>query len=992
MIDISEKNFEATIEQSLLNSGYQKRNSQDFDRTRCLIPQDVLHFIKNTQPQEWDKFKSYYKEDAETKLFQRLSNQIKTRTTLEVLRQGIKVTGCKFKLAYFQPASNLNPETQKLYQSNIFSVIRQLHYSDKNPQQSLDLTLFLNGLPIFTAELKNLLSGQTVENAIKQYRTTRNPHEPLFKFGVCLSHFAVDPELVYMTVELKGKGTDFLPFNQGRDGGAGNPPKNPDESGYPSEYLWTTIWEKDSILDLIQNLMTLVELEGGKGKKTQGKKLIFPRYHQLDTVRRLLADAKIHGTGQRYLIQHSAGSGKSNTIAWLAHGFSSLHDSSDRRVFDSVIVVSDRKVIDKQLQNAIGQFQQTTGVVENIDRTAKQLKAALESGKHIIVTTLQKFPVIINDIQALSDKKFAVIIDEAHSSQTGESSKKLKDVLTATTLEAAAQEDNKPGDDIEDRITEEAKKRGSIENLSYFAFTATPKKPTLELFGSQQPDGSFAPFSLYSMRQAIEEKFILDVLANYTTYKSYFNLLKTIEADPRYDRQKAAALLRNFVELHEHTIKQKVAIMVEHFHDHIAPQLNGKAKAMIVTRSRLHAVRYKLALDDYLRAKQLPYQSLVAFTAKVNDGAEFTETSMNTAAAGKKISDSATAETFKQDNYRFLIVANKFQTGFDQPLLVAMYVDKNLSGVIAVQTLSRLNRIFTDKDSVFVLDFANEADEIQKAFAPYYDRTLLTEATDPNILYDWQTQLDDYHFYQPNDIEQFAQIYFNQQESQDKLYAILSPTGDRYKQAPEETQRQFYRLLKEFIKLYSFLSQLLPIPDPDLEKFYHFCRYLIRKLPRTKTRLPLEVQQSIELESYRLKQTYKGRIDLKTGVTENSGSYTVKKPQPSRDELVPLSQIIQDINQQFGTKFTDNERVFLEQMETTLDRTLQTSLTVNDQANIKLEFDDQAQELIQEAIDSHFELYKKFNDNEDFRAFLLGALFNRFWERANLGEKRKPVS
>lgn len=991
MIDISEKKFEATIEQSLLNSGYQKRHSKDFDKTHCLIPQDVLSFIQTTQPQEWDKFKSHYGEDAETKLLKRLANFIQNHTTLEVFRKGLKVNGCKFKLTYFQPANNLNPETQKLYQSNIFTVIRQLYYSDKNPKQSLDLTLFLNGLPIFTAELKNPLNGQTVENAIKQYKNDRKPHETLFKFGVCLSHFALDPNLVYMTTKLKGTDTYFLPFNQGQDEGAGNPPKNSDKSGYPSEYLWETIWEKNSILDLIQNFMTLVK-EEATDQKSASKKLIFPRYHQLDTVRRLLADAKVHGTGKRYLIQHSAGSGKSNTIAWLAHGFSNLHDANNNRVFDSVIVVSDRRVIDRQLQNAIGQFQQTTGVVENIDQTAKQLKDALESGKNIIVTTLQKFGVIVDQIQALSGKKFAVIIDEAHSSQSGESSQNLKSVLSATTLEAAEKEDSSPEHDIEDRITEEARKRGFIQNLSYFAFTATPKKETLELFGSQQPDGSFVPFSLYSMKQAIEEGFILDVLANYTTYQSYFKLLKTIESDPKYDRQKAASLLRNFVELHEHTIKQKIATIVEHFHDHIAQQLNGKAKAMIVTRSRLHAVRYKLALDDYLRAKQLPYQSLVAFTGKVNDGAEFTETSMNTASAGTKISESATAETFKQDKYRFLIVANKFQTGFDQPLLVAMYVDKKIAGLIAVQTLSRLNRIYPGKESVFVLDFANEADDIQKAFAPYYDRTLLTEATDPNILYDLQIKLDNYHFYQPREIEQFAQIYFNTQGSQAKLYAVLTPTCDRYKQAPAETQLKFYRQLKEFINLYRFLSQLLPSPDPELEKLYHFYRYLIRLLPLAKTTLPLDIQQNIELESYRIKQTYQGQIDLKQEVTENPSNSHGKTPKIAKEEIATLSQIIQDINQQFGTNFTENERVFLEQMETTLDRTLQTSITVNDRTNIKLEFDHQAKELIQEAIDSHFELYKKFNDNQEFRAFLLGALFNRFLERANLGQKRKPVS
>lgn len=446
------------------------------------------------------------------------------------------------------------------------------------------------------------------------------------------------------------------------------------------------------------------------------------------------------------------------------------------------------------------------------------------------------------------------------------------------------------------------------------------------------------------------------------------------------------------MELHEHTIKQKVAIMVEHFHEAIARQINGKAKAMIVTRSRLHAVRYKLALDEYLRAKQYPYQSLVAFTGKVKDGAEFTETSMNTASAGTKISESATAETFKQDNYRFLIVANKFQTGFDQPLLVAMYVDKKLTGLTAVQTLSRLNRIYLSKDAVFVLDFANEADDIQKGFQPYYDRTVLTEATDPNLLYDLQVNLDDYHFYQQTDIDQFAQVYFIRQETQDKLYAILAPVRDRYKQASEENQLDFRRQLQEFIKLYAFLSQLLPITDPDLEKNYQFYRYLTLLLPVAKTRLPLELQQNIELASYRIQQTHKGKISLKPGLKETSGTSSVKKPQNYTDKLTPLSQIIQDINQRFGTDFSEEERVFIEEIEINLDNiaSLKESLKVNDTENIKLNFNQLAQELIQEAIATNFNLYKQFNDNEEFRKFLLGALFKRFLQRSHIGDNRKP--
>lgn len=987
MIDTSEKNFEDTIEASLLQSRYQRRTSSDYHPALCLIPRDVFDFIQATQPQEWQKFKTQYGDDAETKLLKRLAEVIKNRGTLEVLRKGIKANGCRFQLAYFKPASSLNEETQKLYQANFFSIARQLHYSQKNPAKSLDIVLFLNGLPLFTAELKNPLTGQTVENAIKQYREDRDPREPLFSLGVCLSHFAVDPDLVYMTTHLQGNKTRFLPFNQGKNGGAGNPTS---AFNFSTAYLWEQIWQQDSVLDLIQNFITLVEEEDDKGSKTGEKRLIFPRYHQLDAVRRLLADARAEGTGKSYLIQHSAGSGKSNSIAWLAHGLSSLHDDSDRRVFDSIIVVTDRRLLDRQLQRTIRQFEETPGVVENINKTSRQLKEALESGKNIIVTTLQKFPVIVDEIQSLSGQRFAVIVDEAHSSQTGESTKKLKAVLSATSLEAAAAEEGGEEEDLEDRIVAEAKKRGRIANLSYFAFTATPKAKTLELFGTGQSDGSFAPFSLYSMGQAIEEGFILDVLENYTTYKTYFNLLKTIEDDPRYDRNKAASLLRNFVELHEHTIKQKVAIIVEHFHENVADQIGGKAKAMIVTRSRLHAVRYKLAVDEYLREKGYPYQSLVAFTGTVKDDGDFTETSMNTAAAGVHIPETATAETFNQSPYRFLIVANKFQTGFDQPLLMAMYVDKKLGGVNAVQTLSRLNRSHPDKSTV-VLDLANEADEIKAAFQVYYDRTILTEATDPNRLYDIQAQLDDYHFYQRSDIDTFAQVFFNPKGTQDRLHAALVPVVDRYQDASREEQFDFRTKLKDFSRLYGFVSQLLPIPDGELEKFYEFSRHLIRKLPAARDRLPLEVQQNIELNSYRIQQTHRGKIPLERGVRETPATYSVGTGKPSTEKIEPLSKILQDINQRFGTEFSENERVFIEHLETKLDdsASLKASLKVNTPENIKLTFDNLANEMMQDMIETNFSFYKQFTDDPAFKDLLLNFLFHRFLQRSSPPETNK---
>lgn len=540
-MDVSEKNFEQRIEAVLLAGGpdaypggtgavvetpdlygympggYKKRKPEDYDRELCLDSAVVIDFIYATQPKEWEKFKKQHGTEAKNRLLKRLSSEIQKRGTLEVLRRGIKSDGCKFRLAHFRPASGLNETLQTLYQANIFTVIRQLKYSQKS-EHSLDLVLFLNGIPLFTAELKNPLTGQDVQDAIRQYKFTRDPKEAPFVFGRCLAHFAVDPDLVYMTTHLQGPKTAFLPFNQGRNGGAGNPPRL---NGFPTAYLWEKIWARDSVLNLIEHFIQIGEEEDDEGRKTGKIILIFPRYHQLDAVRRLVADARASGSGERYLIQHSAGSGKSNSIAWLAHQLSVLHDDEDKRVFDSIVVITDRRVLDRQLQSTVKQFEQTLGVVENIDKTSRQLKKALEDGKTIIVSTLQKFPMIVNEIGELPGKRFALVIDEAHSSQTGESTKSLKAVLTAGSLEDAEKEEGGEGEDLEDRIIEEMKKRGRLPNVSTFAFTATPKPKTLELFGVRREDGQYEACSLYTMRHAIEERFILHVLQNYTTYKEY---------------------------------------------------------------------------------------------------------------------------------------------------------------------------------------------------------------------------------------------------------------------------------------------------------------------------------------------------------------------------------------------------------------------------------------------------------------------------------------
>ena len=980
-MQISEKSFEESIDSGLVANGYCKRVPEDYDRNLCVIPGDLFDFLYATQPKEWEKLKKICGTDAKSRLLKRLFDEIERRGTLEVLRKGIKTDSCRFQLAYFRPVSGLNAELQRLYEANVFSSIRQLHYSPKT-EQSLDLGLFLNGLPIFTAELKNPLTGQTVENAIKQYRLDRDPKESLFDFCRCLAHFAVDPDLVYVASSLTGPKTRFLPFNLGRNGGAGNPPS---WKGYSTAYLWEQIWAKDSVLNLLQHFVHIIEEEDDKGRKTGKRSRIFPRYHQLDTVRRLIQDARENGPGKSHLIQHSAGSGKSNSIAWLAHQLSVLHNDADKRVFDSIIVITDRRILDRQLQRTVRQFQQVDGVVENIDKTSRQLKEALELGKTIVVTTLQKFPVIAQQMSALAGQTFAVIIDEAHSSQSGESTKSLKKVLAASSLEDAEKQDEKTfEEDLEDRITAEVKSRGRLPNVSYFAFTATPKLKTMELFGNRREDGSYAPFSLYSMRQAIEENFILDVLENYTTCQTYWNLLKKIETDPHYKKDKAVYLLRSFVDLHEHTVNKKVSIMVDHFVGQVMHRINGKAKAMIVTRSRLHAVRYKKEVDRHIKEKGYQFKSLVAFSGTVQDGGiDYTESNMNGG-----ISEKQTAETFKGNEYRLLIVANKFQTGFDQPLLHTMYVDKKLGGVNAVQTLSRLNRVYPGKDETMVLDFANQAEEIQEAFQPYYDRTILTEGTDPNLLHDLETELEDYRFYGQEDIQRFAEVYFVPDVSQDKLYSVLQPPLDRFNDSTREEQAEFKGTLRDYIRLYAFLSQILPFADPELEKLYVFARYLQRRLPPSHERLPKEIQEQIDMESYRVQRTSSGKIELARGVGELEPMRT-KGSSFSQDEVEALSAIIEELNERFGTDFTEEDKVFIKQLEERLakDNSLVNSVHVNTRENARLTFDIVVNEQLQKMIDSNFKFYREVTDKPDFSKMFLDWLFDRYLKSMQLKEK-----
>ena len=1016
--DISERAFEAAIECALLRhgpdacpddaaavresapefgdeplpGGYLRRRPEDYDRGLCLIPTDVVDFLLATQPKVWEKLKQHHGTDVKPRFLGRLSREIARRGALDVLRNGVKDSGCKFRLAYFRPASGLNEELQRLHAANLFAVVRQLRFSEQG-EQSLDLALFLNGVPIFTAELKNPLNGQDVQDAIRQYREDRDPREPLFGYARCLAHFAVDPEQVFVTTCLAGPKTRFLPFNQGRFGGAGNPPVPPTRDGFPTDYLWDEVWARDSVLDLVRQFIHEVETEDDRGRKTGARFLIFPRYQQLDCVRRLVSHARSHGPGERYLIQHSAGSGKSFTIAWLAHRLSVLHDRDDRRVFDSVVVVTDRRVLDRQLQRTIRQFEQTLGVVENIEHTSRQLLEALEAGRTIIVTTLQKFPVIAEQIGELPGQRFAVIVDEAHSSQSGESTKSLKAVLKAESLEDAEREEagaQTPEEELDDQVLDEIHSRGPLPNLSTFAFTATPKPKTLELFGRKRPDGRFEPFHRYSMRQAIEEGFILDALASYATYKAYWRLLKKIEDDPRYEKGKAEYLLKSFVDLHPHAIREKIAICVEHFAAQAAGEIGGRAKAMVVTRSRLHAVRTRLALDSYLAEKGHPWKALVAFSGTVNDGGDaYTESGMNSAGQERVIGERQTAAEFEKPEYRFLVVANKFQTGFDQPLLHTMYVDKKLGGVNAVQTLSRLNRTHPGKQGTMVLDFANEADEIREAFEPYYETTLLSEETDPNLLYEVQGRLLDFGVFLAGDVETFARLYFDAKTTQDRLYAALEPARQRFVELDLDEGQDFRGQLVDYIRLYAFLSQVLTFADVELEKLYVFARHLRRLLPAGDRELPREVQQNIDMESFRIQRTSRGRIALDRQARPLDPAGSKPRSGGTDEELEALSRIIEALNERFGLNLGPEHRVTLEQIRAALDGDagLDASARVNTRENVRLTFDPKVENKIQEIVETNFGLYKRITDDPDFGRALKNYLFDDYIRRHRRAEE-----
>jgi type I restriction enzyme, R subunit len=961
-VNYREQDFEEHIEAHLIASGYYKRSPADYDKALCLIPDETIGFIKASQPKAYQRLQYQYGEEISTKLTARISRQLNRLGALHVLRRGVKDRGETFRLAYFKPASGMNPEHLRLFQANRFSVVRQLKYSQRN-ENSIDMVLFLNGIPIVTAELKNSLTGQAAENAKGQYKQDRLPKgEPLLAFKRCLVHFAVGNEQAFMTTKLEGDSTRFFPFNK-----ATVNPVNP--TGHKTHYLWEDIWQADTLMELIHNylhLQTITEKVYDPSSSAVVEKsheaFIFPRFQQLDVTRTLLRMVREDGAGYNYLVQHSAGSGKSNSIAWFSHQLASFyqHPEDTDRLFDSIIVVTDRRVLDRQLQDTVKQFEQTEGVVKKIDKDSRQLKQALETGKSIIITTLQKFPVISEKMTELKGQKFAVIIDEAHSSQSGESAKHLKKTLSVN-LEQAEEED-RTGEDIEDKIIAEIKTRGPQTHISYFAFTATPKNKTLELFGRKTEDGRYVAHHIYSMRQAIEEGFILDVLKNYTTFSRYFKLVKTIPTDDEYEKKKAIQLLTSDVDLSPHAIEQKSRIMLDHFLEKTVHAIQGRGRAMVVTRSRLHCVKYFQVFQRLLHEKNLPFKPLVAFSGEVTDpetGLKYTEKSMNELPYRVSIVDA-----FKTPDYRILICANKFQTGFDEPFLHTMYVDKRLAGVQAVQTLSRLNRKITGKEDTFVLDFVNSAEEILAAFQPYFQTTILEEETDPNRLYDLEIELQAFVVYTDEDVDEYAEVFYTPSIPLENLQPVLDRVVTQWGDKPEEEREDFRSTLQKFIRLYGFISQIITFEDVGLEKLYVFAKGLNRKLPRRQIRLPYEIRESVDLDSFRLQETYSGSIELEREDGPISG-YTGGVGRELEEERDLLSQIIRSLNETYGIHITEDDKVDMQVIRTRIqeDEGLRHVLEADNPRSAKeYKFNQVLDRLLLEFVHTKLDLYKKLTE------------------------------
>ena len=991
--------FETVIEAHLLAHGCVAVPGAGFDRERAVFPDAALAFVRETQPKEWARLEALLGARTGAQVLADLCKWMDAHGALATLRHGFKCHGRTLRIAFFRPAHGLNPELDARYAANRVGVTRQLRFSPRS-EQSLDVVLSVNGVPVVTVELKNPLTGQTAADARRQYRRGRDPREPIFSFKRrTLVHFAADTESVAMTTRLAGAATRFLPFDRGRGGGAGNPP-DPAGRGYRTAYLWEEVLARDSLLDLLARFLHLqtVEKRDDRGRRAPVETLIFPRYHQLQAVRLLAETARREGVGRNALVEHSAGSGKSNTIAWLAHRLASLHDAGDRRVFDTVVVVTDRVVLDQQLQDAIYQFEHKRGVVRKIDGGSRQLAEALEQAVPVVVTTLQKFPFVSRQLLRLAEergtertgvlptRRCAVVVDEAHSSQGGEAATELKALLGGEALRAEARRRaaEEGRGDLEELFVAMAK-RGRQANLSFFAFTATPKHRTLKVFGR-----GGRPAHRYTMRQAIEEGFILDVLQHYTSYAAYYRLLKACADDPHVERKKAARALARFLRLHPHNVAQKTEVMVEHFQAVTRHRIGGRAKAMVVTGSRLEAVRYKQSFDRYVRGKGYAIRSLVAFSGAVEDdrlpGVTYTEEQMNDGVREKEL-----PERFAAPDHHVLLVAEKYQTGFDQPLLHTMYVDKRLAGIQAVQTLSRLNRVHPLKEDTFVLDFVNGREEIREAFKTYYEGAALGEEVDPARMYVVKGELDASGVYLDEEVERFCAAYFKpvrRQSAADHraMNAALDPAAARFAARlddDEEAAEVWRGKAQAFRNLYAFLSQVIPYQDSDLERLHVYLRHLSAKLPRRRPGPAYRFDDEVRLEYYRLQKIGEGSIPLAEGDARALDGPTEVGSGAARAEEVPLSRLIDVVNERFGADFTEADQLFFDQVveAAVSDGELRRTAAVNPEARFGLVFRQLIERLFVERMDQNEDIFVRFMNDPAFQGVVTEWMASEAYRR-----------
>ncbi len=984
--DTSEPGLETLIVRSLIEEGgYAAGDPNDYDRDHAVDTATLFAFLDATQPKAVAALGIGAPGPKRLQFLHRLRGEIDRRGVVDMLRNGVKHGPASVELFYGTPTPG-NAGAEALFAANVFSVTRQLRYSKDETRRALDLALFVNGLPVATFELKNSLTKQTVADAVEQYRRDRDPKEPLFRFGRCIVHFAVDDGEVRMCTHLKGKDSWFLPFNRGWNAGAGNPP-NP--RGLKTDYLWKQILARTSLTDILENYAQIVEEADGQGRQ-KGRKQIFPRFHQLDAVRELLADAGAAGAGRRYLIQHSAGSGKSNSIAWLAHRLNGL-ETDGKPTFDSVVVVTDRRVLDRQIRDTIRQFAQVSSVVGHAERSG-QLRAFLESGKKIVVTTVQKFPFVLDEIgNEHRGRRFAIVIDEAHSGQGGRA--------TATMHMALAGDAPDDEDSVEDRINRLIEARKILPNASYFAFTATPKNKTLEIFGAPLPEGGKVrrvPFHIYTMKQAIQEGFILDVLAHYTPVDSYTRLLKTVEDDPSYDAGKASRALHIYVEAHEHAIRRRTEIMVDHFHDRVIARrkIDGRARAMVATDGIHRAIRYFHAFENCLDERKSPWRAIVAFSGEHEyGGRKVTEAALN-GFPGNRIE-----EQFRQDPYRFLIVADKFQTGYDEPLLHTMYVDKVLSGVKAVQTLSRLNRAHPLKHDTFVLDFVNDADGIAAAFEDYYRTTILGEETDPDKLHDLKAALDRHGVYSWKQVEDLVALYLGG-GGREALDPILDSCVAVYlSDLDEDGQVDFKGKARAFVRTYNFLAAILPWGRPEWEKLSIFLNLLTPKLPAPREEdLSKGILEAIDMDGYRVEARASMAValadsDAEIGPVPTGGGGGVTEP-----EIDLLSNILKEFNEMFGNvDWKDADRigkVITEELpaKVSADRAYWNARQNPDRQNARVEHDRALSRAVVDLLADDSELFRQFSDNPSFRKWLSDAVFRATYAEATPSPSRAPFS